>query len=96
MRRSALLLYLAMTAGAVVLFLLVRAHGEALTAPEAAAPAGPAAAPKGDALLRVLVALGWRTSAPLLQLLTPRPDGPQRPDEAPDDSLEVCDEAAGR
>jgi Kef-type K+ transport system membrane component KefB len=57
MRRSTLLPYLALTAAAVVLFLLVRAHGEALTALEAAAPAGPAAAPKGDALLRMLVAL---------------------------------------
>ncbi|HEX5270870.1 MAG TPA: cation:proton antiporter, partial [Gemmataceae bacterium] len=56
MKRSTPLLYLALAGAAVVVFLLVRAYGEALTAPEAGAPAG-AAAPKGDALLRVLVAL---------------------------------------
>jgi Kef-type K+ transport system membrane component KefB len=57
MRRSTPLLYLAMAAPAVVAFLVIRAHGEALVAPEAGAAAGPAAAPKDAALLRVLVAL---------------------------------------
>jgi Kef-type K+ transport system membrane component KefB len=59
MRRSAFIVYVVMVAGAVVLFLLVRAHGETLAAPEDAAgdTAGPAAAPKGDALLHVLLAL---------------------------------------
>jgi Kef-type K+ transport system membrane component KefB len=57
MRRSTLLLYLALTVAAVIAFLLVRAHGETLIAPEAGAPAGPAVAPKGEALFRVLIAL---------------------------------------
>jgi Kef-type K+ transport system membrane component KefB len=57
MRRSSLLLYAVMLAAAVALFLLVRARGEVLTAPEATEPAGHAVARKGDALLQVLIAL---------------------------------------
>jgi Kef-type K+ transport system membrane component KefB len=66
MRRSTLLLYLAMAAVAAAVFLLVRAHGEALTALGAGEPAGPAAAPKGDVLLRVLVALAAVVAGGLL------------------------------
>jgi Kef-type K+ transport system membrane component KefB len=57
MRRSTFILYAVMLVAAVVLFLLVRAHGETLIAPEAGSPAGPAVAPKGDSLLHVLIAL---------------------------------------
>jgi Kef-type K+ transport system membrane component KefB len=57
MIRLSSVLYVLMVVAAVALFLLGRTHGEALTAPEAGEPAGPAVAPKGDALLRVLIAL---------------------------------------
>jgi Kef-type K+ transport system membrane component KefB len=56
-RLRAALLYGAMAAGAVGLFLLVRAYGETLTAPETGEPAAGAVAKKGDALLQVLIAL---------------------------------------
>ncbi len=59
MTRSSFILYLVMVVAAVGLFLLIRARGAALTAPEAPAAetTGQAVAKKGDALLQVLVAL---------------------------------------
>ncbi len=57
MRRSTLILYVVMGLAAAAVFLLLRAYGETLTAPEADGAAGPAVARKGDALLQVLVAL---------------------------------------
>jgi Kef-type K+ transport system membrane component KefB len=57
MTRSSLILYVVMVVAAIGLFLLVRARGETLTAPEAPEAMGQAVAKKGDALLQVLVAL---------------------------------------
>jgi Kef-type K+ transport system membrane component KefB len=57
-----------MLVGAIVLFLLVRAYGETLTAPEVAAggATGHAVARKGEALLQVLLALAAVVAGGLL------------------------------
>ena len=60
LRLGAVLLYAAMLAAAVGVFLLIDAGGRTLIAPEPAAPGAPEAAPVGgkpDALVHVLVAL---------------------------------------
>jgi Kef-type K+ transport system membrane component KefB len=59
MFRSSFIVYVVIVVAAVALFLLVRGHGETLSAPEAPAggTAGQAVAPKGDVLLQVLIAL---------------------------------------